>query len=181
MNSNQQTTFDLGTSLAPYASAIIFFWLLSAIVAAAVAPRGRETTFFFLTLVFLGPLGVGFAAVAAPREPDTAMPGRAGLVCPRCAATQYIKAGAQSFDCWRCDQSVDIEYPRFGGPRVEAAAKTKIPEGRRKFICPRCGAAQNVPENDSSYECWQCGDHRVVQSKKIAKAAKTTPQTKSGK
>ena len=37
-------------------------WLISAIVASSEAPKGRGGEFFILTLLFLGPLGVGFAA-----------------------------------------------------------------------------------------------------------------------
>lgn len=31
----------------------------------------------------------------------------------------------------------------------------KAPAGLTAVICPRCSAAQNVP-NPSNYECWQC-------------------------
>ena len=30
------------------------------------------------------------------------------------------------------------------------------PEGMRAVSCARCNAVQNVPINDSTFECWQC-------------------------
>ena len=100
-------------------------WLICAAVAAGVAPRGRQPEFFLLTLFFLGPLGVGFAAVAVPRDPDT--PGRWRIVCPRCVAAQYVRMGAHEFDCWRCDQRLRIdEYGRLLGPSDGAASKNAV-------------------------------------------------------
>jgi DNA-directed RNA polymerase subunit RPC12/RpoP len=34
-----------------------------------------------------------------------------------------------------------------------------IAAGRRRFICPRCGAENDIPEDETSYECWQCSEH----------------------
>lgn len=31
-----------------------------------------------------------------------------------------------------------------------------VPSGMRKMYCKRCNAVQNVPLEDSSFECWQC-------------------------
>jgi DNA-directed RNA polymerase subunit RPC12/RpoP len=40
--------------------------------------------------------------------------------------------------------------------------------GRRRFICPRCVAANDIPEADTSYDCWRCSEHRPVKAKAIA-------------
>ncbi|WP_156661571.1 hypothetical protein [Mycobacterium sp. 852002-51163_SCH5372311] len=50
---------------------VLIVWIISALVASAEAPRGRAAEFFVITLLFLGPLGVGFAAIATPREAGT--------------------------------------------------------------------------------------------------------------
>jgi hypothetical protein len=68
MNENVHSSFDLGSVFGAYIGTIIAIWVVCAIVAAAVAPRGRRGEFFLSTLFFLGPLGVGFASVAQPRE-----------------------------------------------------------------------------------------------------------------
>jgi hypothetical protein len=47
-----------------YLVVVIIVWGVSAVVASFVAPEGRATEFGLLTLLFLDPLGVGFAAVA---------------------------------------------------------------------------------------------------------------------
>jgi hypothetical protein len=183
MNHDQQPSFDLGAIVGAYIGTLIFIWVVCAIVAAGVAPRGRQGEFFLLTLFFLGPLGVGFAAVATPRE--TSMPGRARFVCPRCSAAQFVEYDVDEFDCWRCDQRVDIEYRRFGGPRVQAAAKSKATLGVTPVVgkttsveaapepkvapratpvvakrvtvkCHKCGHIQTVPASATSFHCNNC-------------------------
>jgi DNA-directed RNA polymerase subunit RPC12/RpoP len=37
--------------------------------------------------------------------------------------------------------------------------KRPVADGRRRFICPRCGVDSDIKEMDTSYECWRCGDH----------------------
>jgi len=34
--------------------------------------------------------------------------------------------------------------------------KPPAPLGMRSVTCQRCNAEQNVPNNDTSYVCWQC-------------------------
>jgi hypothetical protein len=29
---------------------------------------------------------------------------------------------------------------------------------RRRFVCPRCGADNDIPEKDESYDCWRCSE-----------------------
>jgi len=46
--------------------------------------------------------------------------------------------------------------------------KRKVAEGRQRFTCPRCGADSDVPNADTSYDCWRCGEHRKVKAKAAA-------------
>lgn len=41
-------------------------------------------------------------------------------------------------------------------------AKRKVADGRRRFACPRCGAENDIPNEDASYNCWRCDEHRKV-------------------
>jgi hypothetical protein len=178
VNDHQQPFIDLGAIFGAYIGAIIFIWVASALVASGVAPRGRGGEFFVLTLFFLGPLGVGFAAVAAPREAYVS--GRR-FVCPRCTAAQYVEEGVYTFDCCRCHQHADVEYGRFGGPRVEAASKSKVAprvtpavektttstskvapssapgvEKTTTVRCNKCQHTQKVAISASAFECENC-------------------------
>ena len=112
---------------------IVFVWLLPAIVAALIAEnKGRNGIgWFFATVFFLGPLGVGFA-----------------LIAPHGAMDPFVL------------------------PTPAPAAKRKPTHGRQRFTCPRCGAENDIPDTDTSYDCWQCDEHRKVKPK-------TTEATKS--
>jgi DNA-directed RNA polymerase subunit RPC12/RpoP len=90
-------------------------WGICAAVAWLIAPD-RNTTFLWVTLLILGPLGVAAALIAQPRE--------------------------------------------TAPPRRPLAA------GRRRFACPRCGTENDIPESDTSYDCWRCSDHRTVRPAK---------------
>lgn len=46
----------------------IFFWLFVAFAALQVAPADRPWTFFWMTFLILGPLGLAAALVAQPRQ-----------------------------------------------------------------------------------------------------------------
>ncbi|CAM3635825.1 hypothetical protein H7J08_07845 [Mycobacterium frederiksbergense] len=46
-----------------------------------------------------------------------------------------------------------------------AAAKPKAVDGRRRFICPRCQADNDIPNAATSYDCWRCSEHRAVKAK----------------
>jgi DNA-directed RNA polymerase subunit RPC12/RpoP len=46
--------------------------------------------------------------------------------------------------------------------------KRKVAEGRQRFTCPRCGAESDIPNADTSYDCWRCGEHRKVKPKVTA-------------
>jgi hypothetical protein len=96
---------------------LVFYWFVCGIVAGAIAvDRDRSFWgFFFLTFLFLGPLGIAVALLAAPLSPTT--------------QTRPIAAG------------------------------------RRRFTGPRCGAENDIPENDTSYDCWRCSEHRKVKPK----------------
>ena len=45
------------------------------------------------------------------------------------------------------------------------AAVRKVADGRRRFACPRCGAENDIPDTDSSYNCWRCNERRKVRPK----------------
>jgi hypothetical protein len=47
--------------------------------------------------------------------------------------------------------------PAYFAPRPRPVAP-----GRNGFTCPRCGADNDIPDNDTEYSCWRCGEHRVV-------------------
>jgi hypothetical protein len=50
--------------------------------------------------------------------------------------------------------------------------RRKIAEGRQRFICPRCGAENDIPNADTSYACWRCSEHRKV-TPKVAKSGES--------
>ncbi|KXO89038.1 hypothetical protein [Tsukamurella pseudospumae] len=47
-------------------------------------------------------------------------------------------------------------------PRPGTVDVRPVMEGRRRFTCPRCGAANDIPEAHTSYDCWRCDEHRKV-------------------
>jgi ribosomal protein S27E len=160
-----------------YIVVAVIVWVLCAAVAAAAAPRGRQAEFCCLTLLILGPLGVGFAAVAVPREPE--MPGRKRVVCPRCAAAEYVATGVDEFTCWRCDQRAAIDdwgRPRIPSdvatskPKVQAASKPKVtpkpaPAGKATTVrCFKCRHTQQVPASASHFQCEKC-DAKLTRAK----------------
>jgi DNA-directed RNA polymerase subunit RPC12/RpoP len=102
----------------------IALWIGTAFLAWRLAPDDRPWAFFWMTLFFLGPLGIAAALVAQPRD---------------------------------------------------VAQSRRLASGRRRFVCPRCGADNDIPESDRSYDCWRCSEHRTVQAAK--KAAKSTKST----
>ncbi|WP_029114380.1 hypothetical protein [Mycobacterium sp. URHB0044] len=56
-------------------------------------------------------------------------------------------------------------------PTPAPEVKRKAAPGRQRFVCPRCGAENDIPEADSSYDCWRCNEHRNVKPK-VAPAKK---------
>jgi DNA-directed RNA polymerase subunit RPC12/RpoP len=47
-------------------------------------------------------------------------------------------------------------------PELQPAPRRVVAEGRRRFTCPRCGADNDIPQADTSYDCWRCSEHRNV-------------------
>jgi DNA-directed RNA polymerase subunit RPC12/RpoP len=131
MEDSQDWGEELGNAIAGLMQTafwgMIFYWLLSAAVAGAIAyDRQRGFwVFFFVTLLFLGPLGVGFALIAQRGEMDRL-------------------------------------------PPTPTPAKRKVVEGRQRFTCPRCGADNDIPNADTTYDCWRCEEHRKVKPKVTA-------------
>lgn len=144
-----------------YLGLIAFLWGICALIAAGVAPRGRQLEFFLLTALILGPLGVGFASVAPP--PAVSLPGRLHFFCPRCAASNYAEVNDGEFDCWRCNQNIEIQPRRLGGPRASATTKAKpaaeVGTARKANVSVRCSKCQHiqiVPASTTEYECVNC-------------------------
>lgn len=54
-------------------------------------------------------------------------------------------------------------------PPAPAPPKRPIPDGRRRFMCPRCGAESDIKDTDTSYKCWRCGEQCTVKPKVTAK------------
>lgn len=99
---------------------VAIIWVLSGFVAAEEAPKHRRLEFLVLTLVFLGPMGVGFAAVAPPR-PRRAPEGRRTYTCLRCDTRQHIGSTAMHFECWRCELPMRVNVGAFGRHHLSAA------------------------------------------------------------
>jgi DNA-directed RNA polymerase subunit RPC12/RpoP len=59
-----------------------------------------------------------------------------------------------------------------GSVQKEPEVKRAVAEGRRRFVCPRCGAENDIPEAERSYECWRCSERRTVK----AATAKSAPK-----
>ena len=78
---------------------IVVFGICGA-VAAFVGPPPDRIRWFVLTVFFLGPVGVGFAAVAPAhlRKQSDAWQ----YACERCGEFQNVAHGTKSADCWRC-------------------------------------------------------------------------------
>ena len=53
-------------------------------------------------------------------------------------------------------------------PAPSPEAKRKVAHARQRFTCPRCGAESDIPNADTSYDCWRCGEHRNVKPKVAA-------------
>ena len=85
--------------------ALFLVWLLafgiSGGVAALVAPPPRRMEFFLLTFFFLGPFGVGFAAVAPSRPPKD--DGAMVFACKVCGVVQNIPHSEDDPTCYRCN------------------------------------------------------------------------------
>jgi ribosomal protein S27AE len=60
--------------------------------------------------------------------------------------------------------------------RLPPAPTRKVAEGRQRFTCPRCGAGSDIPDKDTSYECWQCGEVLKVKPKATADSTGQRPK-----
>jgi DNA-directed RNA polymerase subunit RPC12/RpoP len=52
-------------------------------------------------------------------------------------------------------------------PAYFAPRPRPIEPGRKRFACPRCGAHNDIPEADTSYNCWRCSERRAVKPKSV--------------
>jgi hypothetical protein len=73
-------------------------------IAMTVAPPSHRLRWFLLTLFFLGPLGIGFAAIAPVETP--AVKGTWQFRCERCGTLQNVPHDTKTADCWRCDENL---------------------------------------------------------------------------
>ena len=116
---------------------IILIWLGTAVVAGAVAPADRRNTFFLVTLLLLGPVGIALALIANPREPITYVQlaprplaaGRVRYYCPRCGADVDLLPSAAGYVCWRCSAEIDFE-PTPPSPSTPPLPSTSSPPPR---------------------------------------------------
>jgi hypothetical protein len=65
-----QLLAHLSASFAVLAGIAVLIWILTAVVACIVAPDDRPWSFFWCTLLLLGPLGVALALIAPSRPTD---------------------------------------------------------------------------------------------------------------
>ena len=42
------------------------------------------------------------------------------------------------------------------------SARSRPASGRRRFLCQRCGAENDVPNASKVYDCWRCNGHYAV-------------------
>jgi hypothetical protein len=72
---NTKTSIDwdpvlwITTYFGPFVFTAVLLWILIAVMALAVAPSDRPWSFFWCTLLLLGPFGVAMALIAQPRPP----------------------------------------------------------------------------------------------------------------
>lgn len=92
---------------------LLVIWGLCGWIAWIVAPEDRRWTFFWLTFLLFGPLGILAAAVASPRDPGYFVgavaakrpraEGRERYWCSRCGAQSDLFTLKNS-SCWRCGE-----------------------------------------------------------------------------
>ncbi|HXL60963.1 MAG TPA: hypothetical protein VN959_09885 [Mycobacterium sp.] len=69
-----------------------------------------------------------------------------------------------------------IAQPREMPEPEPEPERRAVADGRRRFNCPRCGADNDIPREDTNYDCWRCSEHRNV--KPPATATKSAATTK---
>jgi DNA-directed RNA polymerase subunit RPC12/RpoP len=126
---NDAPTFLLGLPVI----LVILLWLVLPVVAAVIAPADRRGTFFLITLLFLGPLGVVAAAVAQPRTPlyvqlatREPAPGRMRIVCARCGAESDLPAASTTFECWQCPHRAELKPTAHAAPESTPTRPTRL-------------------------------------------------------
>jgi hypothetical protein len=74
MNNDTHAGYQVIAAVSAYALifAVVFagFWVIGAFAALLVAPSDRHWSFFWCTLLFLGPIGIVAALLAQPRPDD---------------------------------------------------------------------------------------------------------------
>ncbi|ABM14822.1 MULTISPECIES: hypothetical protein [Mycolicibacterium] len=73
----EQFLAAMGTTVGAMVVIALIAWLLVALLAYVVAPADRPWSFFWCTLLLLGPIGVAIALLAQPRRYDNVVVPRA--------------------------------------------------------------------------------------------------------
>jgi DNA-directed RNA polymerase subunit RPC12/RpoP len=92
---------------------VVLVWLITAVIAGIVAPSDRRGTFFVLTLLLFGPVGIALALIAQPRataSPRPLAPGRIRYVCPCCGADADLVPSTTDYQCWRCGEQHRVDH-----------------------------------------------------------------------
>lgn len=92
---------------------MVVWLLLFPLVAAWVAPDGRKLTFFWITLFFLGPLGIAAAAIAQPRPPKQPVYPMPGLYVPHDAAGSAGGTTPRAVEV-APEETIDLGLPPLG-------------------------------------------------------------------
>ncbi|MFV9634849.1 hypothetical protein [Mycobacterium neumannii] len=156
---DQYRSLDFGAILPV---AIVLLIILFPTVAAIVAPRGRQGTFFVLTLLFLpGPFGVAAAAIAQPRE-GKPPPFTREFWCGRCEARNFVKNEVDTYVCWRCDQAHRVPIKKTLGGFLDGITHKYFMGGNA--TTPHNIAPTPSPRPDSRTD-W---DERIAQAETTA-------------
>jgi DNA-directed RNA polymerase subunit RPC12/RpoP len=95
----------------------------------------------------------------------------AGVIAEERGRSGFGFAAATFFFLGPLGVGVALLATRGEVDRLPPTERRKVADGRQRFICPRCGAENDIPESDTSYDCWRCGEHRSVKPKVASKPA----------
>jgi hypothetical protein len=114
---------------------LVLLWLILALIAVAVAPPDRKWTFFWLTFLFFGPVGILAAAIASPRDPAyfasyyRAAPARA---TPTPESTGQAALQDSLLAKWEADSLREAEATAAQAEARAETARAKAQELRRQ-------------------------------------------------
>jgi len=111
---------------------------------------------YFAVLALLTVISAFVAMGIGPRRYGGRLFFSTVLIGPLSVAVALILKGIEDY------RPTPPPLPEPKPPRLLAA-------GRRRMVCPRCGAETDIPDVDTSFDCWRCDEHRVVKPKSAAK------------